>query len=78
MKKSDEMKTTQKCTVIIERDEDGMFIAEVPGLRGCHTQAKDMNTLLERIREAAKLCVIEDDEITPLEFIGLQQIEITV
>jgi len=78
MKKSDKIETTQKFTVIIERDEDGMFIAEVPQLRGCHTQAKDLNTLIERIREAVELYVIEDDEITPLEFIGLQQIEITV
>jgi len=78
MKKSDKIETTQKFTVIIERDENGMFIAEVPRLRGCHTQAKDLNTLIERIREAVELYVTEDDEITPLEFIGLQQIEITV
>ncbi|EHQ36588.1 type II toxin-antitoxin system HicB family antitoxin [Methanoplanus limicola] len=75
---SGEQKKTYKFTVIIERDEDGIYIAEVPQLRGCHTQAKDLNTLIERIREAVKLCIDEDDAISPLEFIGLQQIEITV
>ncbi|UUX93389.1 type II toxin-antitoxin system HicB family antitoxin [Methanoplanus endosymbiosus] len=75
---SGDQKKTHRFTVIIERDEDGIYIAEVPQLRGCHTQAKDLNTLIDRIREAVKLCIDEDDAISPLEFIGLQQIEITV
>ncbi|MFO7883994.1 MAG: type II toxin-antitoxin system HicB family antitoxin [Desulfobacteraceae bacterium] len=36
--------------VIIEKDEDGCFVASVPGLRGCHTQAKSIDTLMKRIR----------------------------
>ena len=75
---SGNQKKTLRFTVIIERDEDGIYIAEVPQLKGCHTQAKDLNTLIERIREAVELCIDEDDAISPLEFIGLQQIEITV
>ena len=43
--------------VIIERDEDDFFIASVPELQGCHTQAKSLNTLMERIREAIELCL---------------------
>ena len=75
---SGNQKKTLRFTVIIERDEDGTYIAEVPQLKGCHTQAKDLNTLIDRIREAVELCIDEDDAISPLEFIGLQQIEITV
>ncbi|UUX93382.1 type II toxin-antitoxin system HicB family antitoxin [Methanoplanus endosymbiosus] len=75
---SGNQKKTLRFTVIIERDEDGIYIAEVPQLKGCHTQAKDLNTLIDRIREAVELCIDEDDAISPLEFIGLQQIEITV
>ena len=43
-------------TVIIEQDEEGYYIAKVPELKGCHTQAKSLDTLMERIKEAIQLC----------------------
>ncbi len=46
-----------KFKVIIERDEDGFFVASVPALPGCHTQARSFPELLERVREAISLCV---------------------
>ncbi len=67
-----------KFNVVIERDEDGIYIAEIPGLPGCHTQAKDVPTLMERIREAAELYTGECGELPKMEFIGLQLIEINV
>jgi predicted RNase H-like HicB family nuclease len=45
--------------VIVERDEEGFYVASVPELRGCHTQAKSLDTLMERIREAIDLCLEE-------------------
>jgi hypothetical protein len=39
-------KTMKEFTVIIEKDEDGYFIASVPTLHGCHTQAKSLDTLI--------------------------------
>jgi len=55
--------------VIIERDSEGYFVASVPELRGCHTQAKSLDTLMERIREAIELCLeVEehlDDSVMP-------------
>jgi len=44
--------------VIIERDDDGYYVATVPELRGCHTQAKSLDALMSRIREAIDLCLI--------------------
>jgi len=44
-------------TVLIERDEEGYLIGSVPALKGCHTQAKSMDELLERVREAIQLCL---------------------
>ncbi|CFX16046.1 Uncharacterised domain UPF0150 [Syntrophomonas zehnderi OL-4] len=44
-------------TVLIEKDEDGMLVASVPALKGCHSQAKTMNELLTRIQEAIELCL---------------------
>jgi predicted RNase H-like HicB family nuclease len=43
--------------VIIERDSEGYYVAEVPALRGCHTQAKSLDELIVRIKEAISLCL---------------------
>jgi predicted RNase H-like HicB family nuclease len=43
--------------VIIERDRAGYYVASVPALRGCHTQAKSLDVLLKRVREAIELCL---------------------
>ena len=44
-------------SIIIERDEEGYYVASVPELHGCHTQAKSLDTLMKRIREAIDLCL---------------------
>ncbi len=46
--------------VIIEKDEDGYFVASVPALRGCHTQAKSLDVLMERTQEVIALCLEEE------------------
>lgn len=51
------VKTFQKFKILIERDEDGYFVATVPALPGCVTQAKTLSELNERVREAIKLCL---------------------
>ena len=50
-------KTTNQFKVIIERDEDGYFVASVPALPGCHTQAKTMQELQRNVRDAIRLCL---------------------
>lgn len=65
--------------VIIERDSEGYYVASVPALRGCHTQAKSLDELLERVREAIELCLgleVEGEETEPLDFVGVQRITI--
>jgi predicted RNase H-like HicB family nuclease len=47
-------------SVAIERDEDGFYVGTVPELRGCHTQARSLDTLLKRVREAIALCAAAD------------------
>ena len=61
-------------TVIIEQDEDGMYIAKVPDISGCYTQGKTVTEVTERIREAISACS-KDENIQPLKFVGLQQIQ---
>lgn len=50
--------------VIIERDEDGYYVATVPQLPGCHTQARSLRTLMKRLKEAVELCLQVEDEGT--------------
>jgi len=68
----------QKYTIIIERDEDGWLISEVVELPGCHTQAKSVDQLIERTKEAIR-AYLEDKESVPeivQEFVGVQHIEV--
>ena len=50
-------KTQNQFKVVIERDEDGYFVASVPALPGCVTQAKTMPELTSRVRDAIRLCL---------------------
>ncbi|MBI4126280.1 MAG: type II toxin-antitoxin system HicB family antitoxin [Deltaproteobacteria bacterium] len=70
------MKRKREFHVIIERDEDGFYVADIPELKGCHTQAKSLDTLMKRIEEAALLSLEEEQTIRPIEFIGLQKIAV--
>jgi predicted RNase H-like HicB family nuclease len=63
--------------VIVERDEEGFYVATVPELRGCHTQARSLDTLMERVREAIDLCLEEQGRpISSSEFVGVQRITV--
>ena len=66
-------------TILIEKDEDGIYIASVPALKGCHTQAKTVEELLPRTKEAIELCLeTEKDGLFQNEFVGIQQVEVIV
>jgi len=61
--------------VVIERAEDGFYVASVPSLPGCHTQAPSLDSLTERIREAIELYLeAEGEPAAKLEFIGVQRV----
>jgi predicted RNase H-like HicB family nuclease len=63
--------------VVIERDEEGYYVASVPQLPGCHTQARSLDEVSQRIREAIELCLeVEGAPGQSLEFIGIQRITI--
>ncbi len=63
--------------VIVERDEDGWYVATVPELAGCHTQAKSLDKLMVRIREAVELCLeVDRSPVSGSEFIGVQRIAV--
>jgi len=69
----------RKFTILIEKDEDGILMAKVPDLSGCHTQAKTMPELLKRVKEAIELCLevkkIHHEKLSYSEFVGVQQLK---
>ncbi len=67
---------TREFNVVIERDEDGYFVASVPELRGCHTQARSLDVLMKRVKEAIQLC-LEIEEPVSNEFIGIQRVAVS-
>ena len=63
-------------SVIIEKDEDGFYVASVPEIQGCYTQGKTVQQVLERIKEAIEVCLkAEGGSVRPMKFIGIQKIE---
>ena len=70
------MSRTIEFNVVIEKDEDGYFVATVPALRGCHTQARSLDVLMRRIKEAVELC-LEGEKPVSNEFVGVQRIIVT-
>jgi predicted RNase H-like HicB family nuclease len=73
----EDKKMVREFNVIIEKDEDGYFVASVPALRGCHTQAKSLDVLMNRIREAIELC-LEVEEPVSNTFVGVQRVAVTL
>ncbi len=65
-------------TVIIQKDKEGYFVGEVVELPGCHTQAKSLDELMERIKEAIELYLDLQGEALEkeVEFVGIQEITI--
>jgi predicted RNase H-like HicB family nuclease len=67
----------QEFNVVIERDSDGMLVASVPSLPGCHTQASSREELMDRIREAIELHLEDRGEpIENLEFVAVERVRV--
>jgi len=68
---------TRQFDVVVERDSEGYFVASVPALPGCHTQARSLDDLMARVREAIELCLeVQGQSIENLDFVGVQRVTI--
>ena len=64
--------------VVIEKDADGFYVASVPRLPGCHTQARSLDELLARIREAVEVCLeVDGTDQETLDFVGVQRVAVS-
>ena len=61
-------------TMIIEQGKDGYYISEVLELQGCHTQAKTIDELIKRTKEAISLCLEVKRREIETSFVGVQKI----
>ena len=50
-------KKIRNFTVLIEQDEDGIYVAKVPNIRGCYTQGRTVQQAMERVKEAIQVCL---------------------
>ena len=67
----------EKFNIIIEQDEEGWLVSEVVELPGCHTQAKTLDELIKRTKEAIYLCLKHQKKVEGKgKFLGIQQIEV--
>ncbi|MBI2799525.1 MAG: type II toxin-antitoxin system HicB family antitoxin [Gammaproteobacteria bacterium] len=63
--------------VVVEKDSDGFFVATVPAIPGCHTQARSLDKLMSRIREAIELCLeVQGTLPENLDFVGVQRVTV--
>ncbi len=69
--------TAREFDVVIKRDAEGWYVGSVPALRRCHTQARSLDELRERILEAIELCLEVDGSVeSALEFVGIQRVRL--
>ncbi len=70
----------QEFLVVIEKDEDGCYIGEVPQLKACYSQGETIDELIENIKEVIEMCLEELEENNNLininEFIGVQKVRV--
>ena len=64
-------------SVLIEKDDDGYYVATVPALKSCYTQAKTLEELYPRIKEVVEICLEEETDPPAMQFVALQRIEVT-
>jgi predicted RNase H-like HicB family nuclease len=63
-------------SVVIERDEDGYYVASVPELPGCYTQARTLDELMERVREAVELYLEVEGRARKVKIVNIRFVEV--
>jgi len=69
---------TYHLPVVVEVDEDGVFIVSCPTFRGCHSYGKTIDEALVNLREVAEMCIEEEKQIELNHFVGVREMELTI
>ena len=65
---------SMKFKVLVEKGEDGYYVADVPELQGCHTQAKNERELMKRVKEVIALCL--EDNTPVIRRVDIKEVEV--
>ena len=70
---------TKKFTVLIEQDEDGMFIGSIPTIPSCYADGKTQEEMLDSLRDVLRLCLrnIDVKVLEKTRFVGIQNVKVT-
>jgi predicted RNase H-like HicB family nuclease len=63
--------------ILIEQDEDGMFIISCPTFKGCHSYGKTIEEGIENIKEVIELCLQEEQQENLNRFVGFRELEVS-
>lgn len=64
--------------ILLEQDEDGIFIVSCPSFKGCHSYGKSVEEAMKNIQEVIEMCVEEEKPGMLNRFVGFREIEINV
>jgi len=74
---SSERKKTIHLPVLVETDEDGIYIVSCPVFKGCHSYGKTIDEAIDNIREVIEICLAEERPSSLNRFIGFRELEIS-
>jgi len=69
-------KPTYHFPVLLEQDEDGVYIVSCPSFKGCHSYGQTVEEAMENIREVIHMCLEEEQPDQTNRFIGFREIEL--
>jgi len=64
--------------VVVETDEDGIYIVSCPTFKGCHADGKTIDEAMENLKEVIEMCLEEEESANINQFIGVREMEITL
>ncbi|MEO5947666.1 MAG: type II toxin-antitoxin system HicB family antitoxin [Chitinophagaceae bacterium] len=64
--------------ILVEIDEDGVFIVSCPLYKGCHSYGKNIEEALNNLKEVAEMCIQEQESEGSNQFIGVREMELTI
>jgi predicted RNase H-like HicB family nuclease len=77
------MKTPERTLhlpILVEQDEDNVYIVSCPVFKGCHSYGNTIDEALKNIREVIEMCLAEEEEmVTEINrFVGFREMEVSI
>ena len=64
--------------IMVETDEDGIYIVSCPIFKGCNSYGKTIDEAIENIKEVIEICMEEEKPSNLNRFIGFREIEVSI